>query len=170
DGRPISATEFIERLYGELPDLFRNEDELRALWSKPNTRRALLQGLAERGFGLEQLMDIARMIDAEDSDLYDVLAYVAYAEPPITRVERVARHQRTILGRHDDKKRAFLEFVLGHYVRQGVGELDESKLPQLLRLRYSAVDDAIRELGHPHDIRNLFIGFQRHLYETQVAA
>ena len=39
----------------------------------------LLQGLAEKGFGHEQLAEMQRIIDAEKSDLFDVLAYVAYA-------------------------------------------------------------------------------------------
>ena len=110
------------------------------------------------------------MIDAEDSDLYDVLAYIAYAEPPITRTERVAQHQREILGPLDVKKRAFLEFVLDHYVQQGVGELDDRKLPHLLELRYHDLRDAVNELGAVQDIRGLFVGFQRYLYERAAAA
>ena len=39
----MSAAQFIERLYGELPALFKDEDELRALWSEPQTRRKLLE-------------------------------------------------------------------------------------------------------------------------------
>ena len=47
DVKPISATQFIERLFGKIPDLFRNEDELRKLWSRPDTRRKLLENLEE---------------------------------------------------------------------------------------------------------------------------
>ena len=88
DGRPMSAAEFVTRLFGELPSLFKDEDELRALWSLPDTRKALLDSLAEKGYGREQLREIERMIDAEKSDLYDVLAYIAFALAPITRQER----------------------------------------------------------------------------------
>jgi type I restriction enzyme R subunit len=35
DGRPMSAAEFITRLFGDLPELFKDEDELRALWGQP---------------------------------------------------------------------------------------------------------------------------------------
>ena len=80
---------FVERLYGELPALFKDEDELRALWSLPETRKKLLEALADKGFGDAQLAEIKRMIDAEKSDLYDVLAYIAFALAPITREERV---------------------------------------------------------------------------------
>src|SRR6185437_1424967 len=89
DGKPISANQMIEKLFGELPRFFKDEDELRKLWSKPDTRKALLQGLSEKGFGADQLAEISRMINAENSDVFDVLAYIAFALAPLTRSERV---------------------------------------------------------------------------------
>ena len=165
DGKPMSASQFIERLFGELPTLFKDEDELRALWSEPSTRRALLEGLAEKGFGDAQLAEIKRLIDAEKSDLYDVLAYVAFASSPITREERVRTRKGNIFAQYGDEKlRAFLDFVLSEYVKEGVGELDQSKLTPLLELKYRAVSDAARELGGISTIRDTFIGFQKYLY------
>ncbi len=46
-----------------------------------------------------------------------------------------------------------------------MGELDAEKLAPLLRLKYKAISDATLELGEPAQIRDLFIGFQRYLYE-----
>ena len=144
--------------------LFKDEDELRALWSKPDTRSTLLASLAEKGFGGEQLREIERMIDAEKSDLYDVLAYIAFALSPITRQERADTRRAGILSGYDEKLQAFLDFVLSQYVKEGVGELDQSKLPQLLKLRYKAISDATAELGGVAHIRDAFVGFQAHLY------
>ena len=90
DGTPMSAQQFMELLFGKLPEFFKDETELRFLWSAPDTRTKLLQGLAESGFGGEQLAEMQRIIDAEKSDLFDVLAYVAYALPTVTREERAA--------------------------------------------------------------------------------
>ncbi len=81
----------MEALFGKLPEFFRDEDELRALWSAPDTRRKLLEGLAEKGFGTDQLTEMQKIIDAEKSDLFDVLAHVAYALAPLTREERAAQ-------------------------------------------------------------------------------
>ena len=164
DGKPMSAAEFIEHLFGALPGLFRNEDELRELWSEPGTRKALLASLRERGFGGEQLTEIRRLIDAEKSDLYDVLAYIAYASDPITRQERVDRHKDDIFNDYDEKLQAFLDFVLDQYVKEGVGELDQDNLPGLIRVRYGTTHDAVRELGEIPKIRDAFVEFQRHLY------
>jgi type I restriction enzyme R subunit len=42
DGKPMSAQQFMESLFGFLPQFFANEQELRDLWSKPDTRAHLL--------------------------------------------------------------------------------------------------------------------------------
>ena len=107
---------------------------------------------------------MARIIAAQQSDLYDVLAHVAYAIPPQTRVERAARARIAINLHFDDKQRAFLEFVLAHYVSEGVHELDQDKLTPLLRLRYQGAI-AIADLGKPEHISRAFVGCQKHLYE-----
>ena len=73
DGRPMSAAQFLETFFGALPEFFRDEDQLRAIWSMPDTRSALLEGLAEKGFGREALAELQRLIDAENSAPFDVL-------------------------------------------------------------------------------------------------
>ncbi len=164
DGKPISGAQFIERLFGDIPALFKDEDELRALWSKPETRKALLEGLEEKGYGQEQLSEISRVIDAEQSDLFDVLAYIAFALPTITRAERVERHSSQLFVGYDYKQQEFLRFVLQHYVAQGVSELAQEKLPRLIELKYQSVTDAATELGSVGQIRDVFAGFQSRLY------
>jgi type I restriction enzyme, R subunit len=167
DGRPISAAQFVEKLFGELPRFFKDEDELRRLWSRPDTRKALLQGLTEKGFGSEELGEISRMINAEKSDLYDVLAYIAFALAPITRSERVEARRQGIMSRYEPKLQAFLDFVLTQYVSQGVRELDQDKLSDLLQLKYHTIDDAADKLGQLPAVRDTFVDFQRYLYERR---
>ncbi len=164
DGKPISANQMVENLFGELPQFFKDEDELRRLWSKPDTRKALLQGLAEKGFGPEQLGEISKVINAEKSDVFDVLAYVAFALAPMTRSERVERHRAEIFAHYNGTLQAFLDFVLGQYVSQGVEELDQDKLGNLLELKYHTVNDAADQLGGIPKIRDTFVGFQQYLY------
>lgn len=171
DGTPMSAMQFMEALYGKLPDFFRDENELRELWSAPDTRKKLLEGLEEKGFGKQQLAEMQRIIDAEKSDLFDVLAYVAYAMPPLTREER-ADKAKVIIGTHfNSKQQNFLDFVLAHYVSVGVEELDKGKLTPLLRLKYhNSIADAVAELGKPEEISHVFTGFQKYLYQEQAIA
>ncbi|PTL37215.1 restriction endonuclease subunit R [Candidatus Methylomirabilis limnetica] len=171
DGTPMSAQQFMELLFGRLPEFFKNEAELRALWSAPETRKKLLQGLAEKGFGGEQLAEMQKIIDAQKSDLFDVLAHVAYALPPLTREERAVRAKVVISTHFNSKQQVFLDFVLSHYVSVGVEELDQDKLTPLLRLKHhNSIADAVADLGRPDEIGSVFTGFQKYLYQQQAAA
>lgn len=167
-GKPISAQQFVEQLFGKLPELFRDEDELRRIWSNPDTRKALVEGLAERGFAGEQLNQIRRMIDAEASDLFDVLRYIAFTKAPLKRAERVEAHRSDILSGCDPKQSEFLDFVLSQYVTEGEGELDPEKLPGLLNVKYGSSSDGVRELGgNVKDVQRAFRGFQGKLYSEE---
>jgi type I restriction enzyme R subunit len=166
DGTPMSARQFLEELFGKLPEFFKDEAELRALWSDPDTRAKLLEGLAEKGFGRPQMAEMQKIIDAENSDLFDVLAHVAYALPPLTREERATRATLAMGTRFTTKQRVFLGFVLSQYVKVGVEELDRGKLSPLLKLKYhNAISDAWADLGRPEEVGYIFAGFQKYLYQ-----
>jgi type I restriction enzyme R subunit len=168
DGSPMSAAQFLESLYGALPAFFKDEDELRALWSAPDTRKKLLEGLAEKGFSREPLAEMQKAIEAENSDLFDVLAYVAFAAAPETRAKRADQAKAETHQHFNDRQQVFLDFVLAQYVTQGVDELDADKLTPLLRLKYNnAISDAVADLGGTTRIRDMFAGFQKYLYEAQ---
>lgn len=169
DGKPISAEEFIQQLFGDIPDLFQDEAELRHLWGRPDTRKSLLTGLAEKGYGEEQLQAIAQITNTENSDIYDVLTYIAYAARPLTREERVIKHKDLIFSKYTRKQGEFLDFILDQYIRSGVGELDREKLPKLIEIKYHTINEAISQLGDIQEISGVFMGFQAYLYRSDVA-
>lgn len=170
DGKPISAEEFLNNLFGELPNLFKSEEELRTIWSNPITRKTLLEKLDEAGFGREELSTLQKLIDAEKSDLFDVLEYVFNSDiKPMTREERVAAAEATIFALLNSKQKEFIEFVLSKYVETGVEELDQEKLPILLTNKYQSLEDAKNILGDTANISSLFIEFQKYLYLQKVA-
>ena len=169
DGKPISVQEFMDNLYGVLPSYFKDEVELRAIWSDPTTRKALLVKLGEAGYGESELGELQRLVDAEHSDLFDVLEYIAYNVQTITRDERVAQTKSIILAGLTKPQQDFLEFILFKYIETGYGELDQSKLPNLIQLKFNSMTDATEELGDVNQIRNLFFNFQKQLYEYHQA-
>jgi type I restriction enzyme R subunit len=170
DGRPITVEEFMNNLLGEIPNLFKDEAELRKIWSNPVTRITLLEKLDEAGFGADELDTLKKLIDAEKSDLFDVLEFVFNNEiKPISRKERVAAAEATIFALLNNKQKEFIEFVLSKYVETGVSELDQEKLPTLLKTKYQSLEDAKEVLGEVASISSLFIEFQKHLYEQKVA-
>jgi type I restriction enzyme R subunit len=164
DGKPISAEQFIENLFGTLPELFKSEEELREIWSDPLTRQTFLDRISVLGFPRDKLEALQKLVNAEDSDLFDVLAYVAFAKQPIARKERVDCSREEIYKNLDDKQREFVDFVLDQYIDKGVEELSSEKLPDLIRLKYHAVSDAEKKLGPASKIRSMFFAFQKSLY------
>ena len=165
EGKPITAKEFVERMFDDLPQFFGDEDQLREIWGNPTTREKLLEDLSEAGYDEEKLESMKDLIDAKYSDVYDVLAYVAYAAETHTRTERVTTAKPSIAKAFADYKQLeFIEFILDKYVQDGVKELSTSKMQSLITLKYNTINDAAAELGSPKAIRETFVGFQKYLY------
>lgn len=164
NGKPVSVQEFMDNMFGAMPEFFKSEEELRKIWSDPVTRKTFLDKIAEKGYGIDELEQLQKLIDAEQSDLFDVLAYVSFMTEPITRERRVEESKAEILEGLDVKHREFLEFVLSKYKERGVEELNEEKLPVLLNLKYNSPADALNILGDVENIRSTFFDFQKSLY------
>ncbi|WP_067145441.1 EcoAI/FtnUII family type I restriction enzme subunit R [Pseudotamlana agarivorans] len=164
DGKQIGMEEFMNQLFGDLPSLFKNEDELREIWSLPSTRKKLLEELSEKGYTSSQLDELRKLVHGEDSDLYDVLSFVAYSKDLMPRLDRAER-AKIHFQDYNPAQQEFLNFVLDQYVKVGVEELDDDKLGDLLILKYKGIADAKTHLGDISTIRNTFIGFQEHLYQ-----
>ena len=163
DGSMLSAEQFIQQLFGDIPSFFSNEEDLRKIWSIPETRKKLLDELSDKGYTEPQLEELRKLVHGEDSDLFDVLNYVAYHKDLVPRLDRAEQAMIQIKD-YDQKQQAFLNFVLHQYIKQGVSELDDAKLGELLKLNYGAIADAKDTLGPIQTIRETFIGFQKHIY------
>ncbi len=166
DGKPISAEEFLKRLFDtlKLPELLGSEEELRKLWANPMTRRELLKKLEGAGCHVDDLRKLQELISAQDSDLFDVLEYIAYAKPPTTRAARVETNKDNIYNLLNDKQREFVGYVLRNYIDVGVDELDVGKLSTVLNAKYGSIHAAQEQLGSVTDIQKTFVGFQAELY------
>jgi type I restriction enzyme R subunit len=170
NGEQLTVEQFLKNLFGELPSFYKNEEDLRRIWSDPLTRSELLTKLGDQGFSLVDLGKIQELISATESDLYDVLAYISFAAPKKTREKRATAARKRVAMQFSDRTRNFIDFVLDHYVTEGVEELDPLKLPQLLELKYGGLQDALKEIGSSADtVRDAFIDFQKFLYEESVA-
>jgi type I restriction enzyme R subunit len=164
DGKPVSVQEFMESLFSAMPEFFKNEAELRKIWSNPKTRKTFLEQIANQGYGRDELETLQKMIDAEQSDLFDVLNYVAFLKAPVTRIKRVEAARDRIFDDLNNRHKEFLAFVLSKYEEKGVDELDEAMLPVLLNLKYHAIADAEKALGDVVHIRTVFLDLQKELF------
>ena len=167
DGRPASAQEFIKQLFDtlKLPDILRSEDDLRKLWSNPVTRSELLSKLERYSCSKDDLNKLREVINEKNSDLYDVLQYIAFSKPAISRKERVDLAQDNIYKFIDKDQIEFIRFVLNNYIQHGIDELDVSNLPTIITAKYNSINQGQKELGSLDEIKDIFIDFQKYLYQ-----
>lgn len=167
DGKTMTLAEFIQSLFNtlDMPEFFKNEEELRAIWSVPTTRRQLLHNLENAGFPQKQLEDIQDLIDARSSDLFDVLEYVKYHFTPVMREARAVISRSIMEAELTAKQMEFVDFLVQQYVVAGVDELDDSKLETLLAIKYKTATDGVAILGSVDTARHIFLTFQKHLYK-----
>lgn len=163
DGTPVSAEDFLQTMFGELPAFFSSVEDLQQKWAVPQTRKELLGRLGEMGYGVDVLKQIRTLIDADDSDLLDVLEYIAYNIEPINRRERV---RKVDAYRHSlsAKEQEFVNYITDLYVRAGVEELAMEKLSAIIALKYGSVQDGVTQLGSIEVAKNTFLKVQQRLY------
>lgn len=165
DGRMVSATEFLERLFGDLKGLIADEDQLRTTWSDPDNRERFMMQLADRGYDSDRLDDMRRLVDAPDSDLFDVLAYVLYTNPPKTRHDRAEGIRGGHLEDVSADLRSLLTGILQAYEDSGEDELATRKLGQFLIARYGSVTEGKAALGGLDRVKTAFRDMQARLYD-----
>lgn len=164
DGKLISATQFLERLLGDLTGLVANEDQLRNIWSNPDNREKLLGQLSDRGYDQDRLDDIRRLVDAPDSDLFDVLSYVLYTREPMRRSER-AEHARSKSTQIENAHlRELLMSILKAYEENGESELATRKLGQFLNAKFGRVSESKARLGDLSTVKTAYSNMQAELY------
>jgi type I restriction enzyme R subunit len=164
DGRPITAQEFMEQLFGDLGGLVVDEDDLRAKWSDPERRAGFKAQLDALGYDADKLDEMRRLIDAPNSDVFDVLAHVRFALAPLARADRADRARGAGLSGYEPEMREFLDYVLRGYEMHGTTQLEIGRIADLLRVRYGTTSEAKQRLGTVPEIRAAFIDIQRHLY------
>jgi len=163
DGKPVSAEEFLKAMFGQMPEFYTSLEDLREKWSSPKTREELLDRMSEAGYDKETLSRVRTLIDADNSDLLDVLEYISFNVEPILREER-AKRTDSYISTLSAQQQDFVKYVIDLYIREGIDELGTSKLPELLNMKYGSVQDGISFLGGLDIAKNTFYGFQRRLY------
>ncbi len=168
DGKPISAEEFLKRLFDvlKLPEILESEERLRELWANPMTRNDLLKKLENAGCHKDDLAKLQELIGARDSDLFDVLEYIAYTKPPVSRSARVAASRDNILHMLTPNNENLLSTCCGTISKWALMSLMLGKLGTILTAKYGGINAAQQKLGNTDDIRETFIEFQKHLYKV----
>lgn len=164
DGKPISAAEFLQRLFGDLSKMVPDEDALRKVWSDPDNREHFLGQLSDRGYDQDRLDDMRRLIDAPDSDLFDVLSYVLFTVPPKNRATRADTVRTGQMQGFEGEMRELIVGILNAYARDGESELATPKLGRYLTARYGSIGEGKARLGDLGVIKDAYRTMQERLY------
>ena len=170
DGTPLNAEEFLKQLVGSLPSLYKDVEQLRTIWKNPSERALLFTELEKAGFGASNLKDLKSMMNADDSDIFDVLAYLSFNTPMKTRKERVSRlngNEQIFAVYSDYKAIDFLKFVLLRYEADGVEELGEDKIGDLIKLSdLGSIQDAKNVFGGLPQLKQAYYQLQENIYKA----
>lgn len=170
DGRPLTVTEFLDKLIEFLPNLFKSEQQLRDLWSNPENREEMLVKLGQMGFDDEQLSTLQKMFEAEQSDVFDLLTFISYNKELITRTQRAeaTKQQHSFFDDYQDAQaQQFLYFVLDRYKKDGIEELKREKLSQLIQLNgLGTTQDAAKVFGNVNNLIGAFYQLQKVMYQA----
>ncbi|MEW4925759.1 EcoAI/FtnUII family type I restriction enzme subunit R [Algibacter sp. 2305UL17-15] len=167
--KPLTAREFLEKLIGELPAIYKDENHLRHTWSNPDTRADLLKQLGQLGFDNEQLNDLRNMIATPDCDIIDVLSHISFSSELMTRkqrVEFVKGNPQFFEIYKNLEAREFLEFILKHYEDYGIEELQRDKLGDLVKLKLGTPKDAKTAFGDMNTLLGAYYKLQENIYRA----
>jgi type I restriction enzyme R subunit len=169
NGKPLTAREFLEKLVGELPAIYKDEAHLRKIWANPDTRKDLLAQLGELGFDREQLDALRNMIATPECDIFDVLSHISFSSDLKTRKDRAfsVRNDDEFFSVYQNlKAREFLEYVLNHYEKFGIEELQRDKLGDLVKLKLGTPKDAKVIFGDMKNLLGAYYKLQENIYRA----
>ena len=125
---------------------FSSLDEFLSRWHQADKKSALIAELREQDVVLE---DLQRDVE-KDLDLFDLICYVAWGCPPLTRKERAENvRKRDCFAKYGDRAQAVLDALLEKYATDGIENIEELSVLKL---------EPLKQLGSPGEIVKLFGG------------
>ena len=120
-------------------------------WNEADKKSALIAELQAQGIVVE---DLQKGIQ-KDLDLFDLICYVAWGCPPLSRRERAENvRKRDRFAKYGDAVRSVLDALLEKYATDGIENIEELSVLKL---------EPLKQIGSPKDIVNLFGGKSQYL-------
>jgi type I restriction enzyme R subunit len=121
------------------------------VWKEADRKQALIEELSSRGVFLDELAEQV----GRDFDAFDLICYVAFDQPPLTRRERAEKvRKRNLFTKYGDKARSVLEALLDKYADAGVTSVESLEILKV---------DPLSTFGTPVEIVRLFGGKQDYI-------
>jgi len=157
----LRTVQFNQYAKEQITMLFSSINEFRNKWNNLKEREEILTELENRGISIEQLTEISKQ---KDSDLFDLICYVAYDLKPLTRKQRadlLLKNKTDFFANYSSKAREILELIVEKYIDFGLNQIN----PNIV------LSPPISQLGNSIEIAKEFGGIeqlQRAIEELQV--
>lgn len=103
-------------------------DEFLKKWNTTKKKQAIIDELAEYGI---ELGNLAKIVGKDYGD-FDLIAHIAFDQPPLTRQERANNvKKRNYFTKYGDQARAVLEALLDKYADEGITTIESPKVLKL---------------------------------------
>jgi len=165
DGKQLRVVKLTDYTAEKVRTLCASPDELRARWADAGQRADIIQQLDERGIDFQQ---VAAQAGKPDADPFDLLCYLAFNAPVLTRrqrADRVKKQQAAFFNYFAPEAREILNDLLEKYAADG--EL-QFTLPDVLKLppisHHGNVAEIIGKFGGADQLRNAVNQLQSLLY------
>lgn len=123
-GKPIT-TSLKDRTRAIFKENFASLDEFLNKWNTTERKEAIIAELQDQGVMVEALYDA---VDKQ-KDLFDLICYIAYDQPPLTRKERANNvKKRNYFGKYGNQSKKVLEALLDKYADEGIINMESMEV------------------------------------------
>ena len=119
DGRKLSYAEYRKYSKENILNRVHSTDELRKIWLDQKLKEDFIRQLEESKVNIELIKSIDNL---EDSDSFDVIAYLVFNAPLLTRDDRVKQFMRqneALINQHGESIRETINDMLDKYKYSG---------------------------------------------------
>lgn len=105
-------------------------DDFLKTWTEAQRKQAIIDELKEEGVLLDAVREETGKIQLDD---FDLICHLAYDKPPLTKAERANNvKKRHYLYKYSGVAQEVLEALLNKYANEGIKEIEETKVLQLV--------------------------------------
>jgi type I restriction enzyme R subunit len=154
-----SYTQIVAEAKGAFQKKFTSLNDFIRKWNDADKKQAIIEELADQGIVWETLFEAVN----KQLDPYDLISYLAFAQPPLTRAERANNvKKRNCFGKYSEPAKKVLQALLDKYADNGIEAIEDNNILKV---------QPISNLGNKREIyRDFFNGkddYQQALKELE---
>lgn len=143
---------------------FASLDAFLIRWNNEEKKAALIKELKQEGIFLDELKEEV----GKDMDDFDLIAHIAFDQPPLTRKERADNvRKRNYFGKYSEKAQTVIGALLDKYENEGISAIESGSILKVKPLNeIGSPVELVRSFGKRDDFERAIIELSHELYGT----